>query len=320
MGGRRPKEQNKARPAPMHLLDTYSVDLGLLERILEEAKSFAEVLTRPVPHVPALKGKTVATAFFEPSTRTRLSFELAAKRLSADVISFTAKSSSTEKGESLKDTILTLVAMGADCVVLRHSASGAAALASRWASVPVINAGDGMHQHPTQALADALTILDHKGRIGGLQVAIVGDILHSRVARSGVWLLSRLGAEVVCVGPPPLLPPEPEGWPCRFSHDLDGTLPGSDVVMLLRLQMERGAGASLSSLEEYRELYGLTSERLQLLQEGALVMHPGPVNRGVEIDSEVLDSDIAVVCDQVEAGSAVRMAALYVLCSEHRAG
>lgn len=325
------------RRSVTHLLGTSGLDISLVRRILEEARSFAEVLKRPVPLVPVLRGKTVATVFYEPSTRTKLSFELAAKRLSADVLSFGAGGSSVEKGESLKDTVSTIAAMGADCIVIRHPDAGAAARVASWVDLPVVNAGDGQHQHPTQALADAFALgevlssrhgeederlgsgpafwTDQGSVFRGLRLVVVGDIAHSRVARSAVWLFDSLGARVECVGPPTLLPPATEGWPCSFGFDLDDALERADAVMVLRLQLERGASVGICSLEEYRQLYGLTAERADRLGPDVVVMHPGPVNRGVEIDVEVLESHRALVSHQVRAGLVVRMAVLYLLCT-----
>ncbi len=295
------------------LLSTEGIDRAFVERVLTEAASFEEVLRRPVPVVPVMRGITVAVAFFEPSTRTRISFELAAKRLSADVISFGATGSSVAKGESLIDTALTLRAIGAGCIVIRHPASGAPGQIAKLLDVPVINAGDGRHQHPTQALTDLFTIEKRRGIQEGLRVTIVGDIVHSRVARSAVWLFSRMGFDVVCVGPPALLPLHKEGWPCRFHSSLDDLLPETDVLMLLRMQFERGAGGRVGSAEEYRAFYGLDSKRAEALPEGALIMHPGPVNRGLEIDPAVLSMENCVVTEQVSSGLAVRMAVLYLL-------
>ncbi len=296
------------------LLETEHLDRAFVERVLAEAASFEEVLGRPVPVVPALRGKTVAVAFFEPSTRTKLSFELAAKRLSAAVISFSAAGSSVAKGESLIDTASTLRAIGADCVVVRHGSAGAAAQIARVLDVPVVNAGDGSHQHPTQALADLYTIRKHKGDREGLRVTVVGDIVHSRVARSVVRLFADVGHSVTCVGPPTLIPRFGESWPCSFHTSLDDVLPETDVLMLLRVQFERGAGAAIGSPEEYRRRYCIDAARRELLAEGALIMHPGPVNRGIEVSSDVLDSEECVVTEQVSSGVAVRMAVLYLLC------
>jgi aspartate carbamoyltransferase catalytic subunit len=275
---------------------------------------------RPIKKSPALRGRTVVNLFFEDSTRTRISFEAAAKRLSADVINFAAKGSSLSKGESLKDTALTLEAMGADAVVIRHEASGAPhRLAnSGWVNSHVVNAGDGTHEHPTQALLDAFTIRRHLGDIDGRRVAIVGDVLHSRVARSNALLLSTLGADVTLVAPPTLLPVGVESWPVSTSYDLDATLPKSDVVMMLRVQRERmnlSGGGYFPSAREYSRRYGLDARRMAQMPDDALVMHPGPMIRGMEISADVADSDRSVIVEQVTNGVAVRMAVLYLLLS-----
>ena len=281
---------------------------------------------RAIPRVPALRGKTVVSLFFEDSTRTRLSFETAARRLSADVMTFSASSSSVNKGESLRDTIQTIEAMGIDAVVIRHSGSGVPWQVARWLDGPsVVNAGDGWHEHPTQALLDCYTIRrerlarggarapDGHPPLEGVQIAIVGDVRHSRVARSDVLAFTSLGAEVTLVAPPTLLPPSLVGWPVHVSHDLEAVLPKLDVVYLLRLQKERMVEALLPSIREYTATYGLTRQRAKLLPEGSLIMHPGPVNRGVEIAAEVADLPSSVITNQVANGVAVRMAVLYLL-------
>jgi aspartate carbamoyltransferase catalytic subunit len=268
---------------------------------------------RPIKKLPTLRGRTVVNLFFEDSTRTRISFEAAAKRLSADVINFSAKGSSVGKGESLKDTAMTLEAMGADAVVIRHSASGAPHRLAGWVKGSVVNAGDGSHEHPTQALLDAFTMRRRLGRLDGLRVAIVGDVLHSRVARSNVLLLSTLGAEVTLVGPPTLLPIAVDAWPCYVSYDLDAALPKSDVVMMLRVQQERMNAAYFPSVREYSRRYGLDAARMGMLPGHAVVMHPGPMNRGVEIAAEVADSARSTIVEQVANGVSVRMAVLYLL-------
>jgi aspartate carbamoyltransferase catalytic subunit len=283
---------------------------------------------RPIKKLPTLRGRTVVNLFFEDSTRTRISFEAAAKRLSADVINFSAKGSSVAKGESLKDTALTLEAMGADAVVIRHSASGAPQRLAGWVRGSVINAGDGAHEHPTQALLDAFTIRRKFGRsagagtrgrpssgsgLDGLRVTIVGDVLHSRVARSNVQLLHTLGAEVALVAPPTLLPVAVGSWPCSVGYDLDAALPKSDVVMMLRVQQERMNAAYFPSVREYSRRYGLDVARMAQLPEQAIVMHPGPMNRGVEIAAEVADSARSTIVEQVANGVSVRMAVLYLL-------
>ncbi len=301
--------------------------------ILDTADELARVSDRPIKKLPTLRGRTVVNLFFEDSTRTRISFEAAAKRLSADVINFSAKGSSVAKGESLKDTALTLEAMGADAVVIRHSASGAPQRLAGWVRGTVVNAGDGAHEHPTQALLDAFTIRRKFGRssrpgpagrapgsrlsggtaLDGLRVTIVGDVLHSRVARSNVWLLHTLGAEVTVVAPPTLLPVAVGTWPCSVSYDLDAALPKSDVVMMLRVQQERMNAAFFPSVREYSRRYGLDAARMAQLPEQAIVMHPGPMNRGVEIAAEVADSARSTIVEQVANGVSVRMAVLYLL-------
>ncbi len=295
-----------------HLIDVDDLDREGIERILEMARSFVEVLRRPIKKVPSLRGKTVANLFYEPSTRTRLSFELAAKRLSADVLNFTASTSSVEKGESLKDTALTLEAMGVDAVVVRHPVAGAPWLLRRWINATVLNAGDGMHAHPTQALLDLFTMRERIGDLEGKTIAFVGDILHSRVARSGIKACRAMGMEVLVVAPPTLLPPaRMEG--VEYAHDLDAALPRCDVIYMLRMQKERQQEGRVPSLEEYTRLYQLNAERMGRARPGALVMHPGPMNRGVEISGEVADAPYAAVTAQVTSGVAVRMATLFAL-------
>ncbi|HPE12396.1 MAG: aspartate carbamoyltransferase catalytic subunit [Actinobacteria bacterium] len=302
-----------------HLLSTQDVTQSEALAILDTARELAQVADRPVKKLPTLRGRTVVNLFFEDSTRTRISFEAAAKRLSADVINFSAKGSSLSKGESLKDTALTLQAMGADAVVIRHQASGAAhRLAnSDWIHGAVINAGDGTHEHPTQALLDAYTMRDHlrdgQGSLEGLNVVIVGDVLHSRVARSNVWLLDTLGADVTLVAPPTLLPVGVGQWPCRISYDLDEAIVKADVVMMLRVQMERMNAAFFPSAREYSRRYGLDVPRMSSLPDHAIVMHPGPMNRGMEIAADVADADRSVILDQVTNGVHIRMAVLYLL-------
>ncbi len=297
-----------------HLLSTQDVTQSEALAILDTARELAQVADRPVKKLPTLRGRTVVNLFFEDSTRTRISFEAAAKRLSADVINFSAKGSSLSKGESLKDTALTLQAMGADAVVIRHQASGAA---HRLANSAVINAGDGTHEHPTQALLDAYTMRDHlrdgQGSLEGLNVVIVGDVLHSRVARSNVWLLDTLGADVTLVAPPTLLPVGVGQWPCRISYDLDEAIVKADVVMMLRVQMERMNAAFFPSAREYSRRYGLDVPRMSSLPDHAIVMHPGPMNRGMEIAADVADADRSVILDQVTNGVHIRMAVLYLL-------
>jgi aspartate carbamoyltransferase catalytic subunit len=296
-------------------------DLSKIEAIsiLDTANELARVSDGAVKKLPTLRGRTIVNLFAEDSTRTRISFEAAAKRLSADVINFSAKGSSVSKGESLKDTAMTLQAMGADAVVIRHSASGAAQrLAdSQWMSGSVVNAGDGTHEHPSQALLDAFTIRKHlglgKSDLEGLSVAIVGDVLHSRVARSNVLLLSKLGAKVTLVAPPTLLPVGVESWPASVSYDFDSVIPFVDVVMMLRVQQERMTEMYFPNAREYSRYFGLNSDRMKSMKPGAIVMHPGPMNRGLEISAEVADSSRSVITEQVTNGVSVRMAILYVL-------
>jgi aspartate carbamoyltransferase catalytic subunit len=296
-----------------HLLSMLDVGAEDVVRILDTAESFREVGTRVIKKVPALRGRTVVNLFFENSTRTRISFELAAKRLSADVINFTTGGSSVSKGESLKDTALTLQAMGADAVVIRHASSGAPLHLTRWVHGHVLNAGDGTHEHPTQALLDLYTMREKLGRLEGLRVAIVGDVLHSRVARSLSFGLVTMGAEVTLVGPPTLIPPDAPAWGVDVSYDIDGVVPKLDVCYMLRVQTERQRLEYFPSVREYSRLFGLTSRRVGMLPEGSLIMHPGPMNRGVEIDSDVADLPQSVIEDQVTNGIAIRMALLYLL-------
>ena len=297
-----------------HLLDIE--DLGGrdgIEQVMRLTDSFVEVSARQIPKVPALRGKTIAWLFYEDSTRTRLSFETAAKRLSADTMNFSVSSSSVKKGESLLDTAKTIEAMGIDGIVVRHASAGAPHRIAGWVDASVVNAGDGWHQHPTQALLDCYTIREHLGGLEGRRIAIVGDIKHSRVARSDISAFTAMGAEVVLVAPPTLLPPNLDGWPVTVSHDLDAVLPTVDVAYLLRMQRERMTEALLPSLREYTATYGLTCRRVDLLRDDALVMHPGPMYRGVEIAAEVADLPRSVILDQVRNGVAVRMAVLYLL-------
>jgi len=301
-----------------HLLSIEDLDRSELEALLDLADNFAEIQTRDIPKVPALRGKTVVLAFFEDSTRTRTSFDLAARRLSADVINFSASSSATKKGESLRDTVETIGAMGVDAIVVRHASSGVANQIAKWTDTSVVNAGDGWHQHPTQALLDSYTILDRLGRLDGRKIAICGDIKHSRVARSNVEAFTRLGAEVVLIAPRTLLPASLDGWPVKVETDLDAVLGDLDVAYFLRIQQERLGAGAFPSVREYRTRYGLTVERAAKLRPDALIMHPGPMNRGVEIDPEVADDPRAVVLDQVSAGVPVRMAVLYRLVGPGR--
>ncbi|GAA5201955.1 aspartate carbamoyltransferase catalytic subunit [Rugosimonospora acidiphila] len=296
-----------------HLLSAADLDAATATRVLDTAAELAALSGRAVKKLPTLRGRTVVNLFYEDSTRTRISFEAAAKRLSADVINFSAKGSSVSKGESLKDTALTLQAMGADAVVIRHSASGAPHRLAAWVDGSVVNAGDGTHEHPTQALLDAYTMRSRLGRLSGLTVAIVGDVLHSRVARSNALLLHTLGASVTLVGPPTLLPVGVDAWPVKTSYDLDAVLPTADVVMALRVQRERMEDSFFPSAREYTRRYGLDIARLRRLPEHAIVMHPGPMNRGMEIAPEVADSPRSTVVEQVANGVSVRMAVLYLL-------
>ena len=302
-----------------HLLSAGELDRDQAVLILDTAAELGAVTDRSIKKLPTLRGRTVVNLFYEDSTRTRISFEAAAKRLSADVLNFSAKGSSVSKGESLKDTALTLQAMGADAVVLRHHASGAAHRLAHagWIDARVINAGDGTHEHPTQALLDAFTIRHHLaaggGDLSGLSVAIVGDILHSRVARSNVLLLTTLGARVTLVAPPTLIPVGVEQWPCDVSYDLDAVLGSMDAIMMLRVQSERMHAAYFPSALEYSRLYGLDAARMTRLPEHAIVLHPGPMNRGMEISADVADSPRAVMVEQVTNGVNVRMAVLYLL-------
>ncbi len=284
-----------------------------IDEVMALTDSFVEVSERTIPKVPALRGRTVVSLFFEDSTRTRLSFETAAKRLSADTMNFSVGTSSVKKGESLRDTIETIEAMGVDAIVVRHSSAGVPLQIARWAQSAVINAGDGWHEHPTQALLDCYTIRQRLGEVRGRRIAIVGDIRHSRVARSDIAAFTALGAEVTLVAPPTLLPPSLEGWPVTVSHDLDAVLPDIDVCYLLRMQRERMTEALIPSLREYVERFGLDGRRADRLPDHAIVMHPGPMNRGVEITAEVADRPGTVIIDQVRNGVAVRMAVLFLL-------
>ena len=296
-----------------HLLSAGDLDRDQATLVLDTASELAQVGDRSVKKLPTLRGRTVVNLFYEDSTRTRTSFETAAKRLSADVVNFAAKTSSINKGESLKDTALTLQAMGPEAVVIRHPSSGAPQRLTQWVDGAVLNAGDGTHAHPTQALLDAYTMRRRLGGIEGRTVAIVGDILHSRVARSNVWLLSELGARVRLVAPPTLLPADIGTWPVEISYDLDASLRDADAVMMLRVQRERMNDAFFPTANEYARLYGLDERRLGLMPEHAIVMHPGPMNRGMEIAARVADSPRATITEQVANGVWVRMAVLYLL-------
>jgi aspartate carbamoyltransferase catalytic subunit len=297
-----------------HLLSIDDLDLDTLTAMLDLSEQFVAVNQRDIPKVPALRGKVVASLFYEESTRTRLSFETAAKRLSCDVMTFSVAQSSVKKGESLRDTVQTIAAMGIDAIVVRHPAAGAPHRIVDWIDASVVNAGDGRHAHPTQALLDVLTLRRHRGpSLDGLRVAIVGDVRHSRVARSNVKALHLLGADVTLVGPPTLLPESLEGWPVQVSHELDDVVSETDVVMLLRMQFERQQEALFPTVREYTARYGLTEARAERLKPDALVMHPGPMNRGVELAAAVADGPASLVTEQVANGVAVRMAVLYSL-------
>ena len=296
-----------------HLLSIDQLSRQDVEQVLDTAESFREVGTRVIKKVPALRGRTVVNLFYENSTRTRISFELAAKRLSADVINFSTGGSSVVKGESLKDTALTMQAMGADAIVIRHSSSGAPHTLSKWVTASVLNAGDGTHEHPTQALLDLFTMREHFPSLDGLQVGIVGDVRHSRVARSLSRALPKMGGQVTLIGPPTLIPPEAGSWGVSVTHDLDGALGKLDVCYVLRVQTERQRRQFFPSVREYSRMFGLNSARADMLPEHALVMHPGPMNRGVEIASDVADLPRAVITDQVTNGIAVRMSLLYLI-------
>lgn len=302
---------------PRHLLSIGDLNHDQALLILDTAEELAKISDAPIKKLPTLRGRTIVNLFYEDSTRTRISFEAAAKRLSADVINFSAKGSSVSKGESLKDTALTLQAMGADAVVLRHPESGAANRLAGWTNGVVINAGDGTHEHPTQALLDAFTIRRHLGSVGsdlkGKHIAIVGDVLHSRVARSNVLLLNLLGAKVTLVAPPTLIPVGVESWPVEVSYAIDEVLPEVDAVMMLRVQSERMQNSFFPSTREYSRLFGLNLDRMNLLQKGALILHPGPMNRGLEISAECADGVQSVILEQVANGVSVRMAVLYLL-------
>ena len=301
-----------------HLLSITDLTRADIEQLHKLTDSFAEVSRRSIPKVPALRGKNVVWLFYEDSTRTRLSFEQAAKRLSADTMTFSVGSSSVKKGESLRDTVLTIEAMGVDAIVVRHGSAGVPWQIARWLGdrVNIVNAGDGWHEHPTQALLDSYTIRDERGSLDGMHIGIIGDVKHSRVARSDVLAYTALGAEVTLVAPPTLLPPSLEGWPVKVSHDLDAVLPSLDVAGLLRMQQERMTEHLVPSLREYTARYGLTLRRVDAMRDEALVMHPGPMNRGVEISAEVADLPRSVIIDQVRNGVATRMAVLYLLLGQ----
>ncbi len=315
------------KPAPVwqhhHILDVDDFSREEIELVFNTTTAMKEVLSRPIKRVPALRGKTLITLFYEPSTRTRLSFELAAKNLGADAASLSATASSVTKGESLIDTVNTLEALGADIIVMRHPNSGAPAVAAKYVKASIINAGDGWHAHPTQALLDIYTISEHKENLKGLKAVIIGDILHSRVARSNIWALTTMGMDVTLCGPPTLLPDEMgmqnhQLPPTRIEHDIERALEGADIVMLLRLQLERQQSGLLPSIREYVQLYQLTEARLKLAKPDALVMHPGPVNEEIEIAPAIVHSPQSVINEQVTNGVAVRMALLYILAGSQK--
>jgi len=296
-----------------HLLDIESLTAEEIVTVLDTARAFKAVGERTIKKVPALRGKTVVNLFIEPSTRTRISFELAEQRLSADVINFSTEASSFKKGETLKDTARNLEALNADFIVIRHSASGAPHFLSRVLDACVINAGDGAHEHPTQALLDTFTIRERKGNIAGLKVTILGDILYSRVARSDLWALTKLGAQVTLCGPSTLVPKTFEGMGCRVTYDVDEAIRDADIVNLLRIQHERQRKTMFPSINEYTQLFGLNKERLAKAKPDALIMHPGPINRGVEIDSDIADCGRSLILEQVTNGLAVHMAVLFLI-------
>jgi aspartate carbamoyltransferase catalytic subunit len=296
-----------------HLLGLEGVSREDITLILDTADSFYEVLQRDIPQVPTLRGRTIVNLFFENSTRTRMSFELAEKRLSANPLNFSTSTSSVAKGESLRDTMRNIEAMKIDMVVVRHGAAGAPSFLTRCTDAAIVNAGDGLHEHPTQALLDMMTIRRKLGKLDGLKVAIIGDVLHSRVARSNAWGMKTMGMDVTLCGPPTLLPQHPDVLGVRVTDSMDAALSGANVVMLLRLQLERQGAGLFPSIREYRERYGLDLDKLNKLPGDIVVMHPGPINRGIELASNVADSDKSVILDQVTNGVAVRMAVLFLL-------
>lgn len=296
-----------------HLLGIQNLTVSEITTVLDTAESFYEISTREVKKVPTLRGKTIINLFFEPSTRTRSSFELAAKRLSADIVNFNLNASSAAKGETFKDTILNLEAMNPDAIIIRHSCSGASHYASTFSQSNIINAGDGSHEHPTQALLDAFTMRQEKKDFQNLKVVIVGDILHSRVARSNIFLLRKMGARITLVGPPSLLPEEFKKFGVEIDFNLDHAVKGADVIMMLRIQMERQTKNFFPSIREYRNLYSLSAQRFGRAKKNAIIMHPGPINRGVELTADMADCAKSVILKQVENGIAVRMAVLYLL-------
>ena len=303
-----------------HLLGLEGVPKEDIVRILDTAESFREVLDRPIKKLPTLRGITVLNLFYEPSTRTRISFELAQKRLSADTVNFTPSTSSVKKGESLRDTVQNIEAMKIDMVVVRHQSSGVPYYLTTCLDANIVNAGDGMHEHPTQGLLDMFTIRHKHGKLAGLRVVLVGDIKHSRVIRSNIWGLKTMGASVALCGPQTLLPAEVEKFGCDVYTNIDKALEGADVVNIMRIQLERQQAGLFPSQREYTNLFGITKERLKRLNRNYTIMHPGPMNRGVEISSEVADGDHSVILDQVTNGQAVRMAALYLLSGRKEEG
>jgi aspartate carbamoyltransferase catalytic subunit len=296
-----------------HLLDIQGLEAHEILTVLDTAKTFKAVGERAIKKVPALRGKTVVNLFVEPSTRTRISFELAAQRLTADIVNFSVEASSLKKGETLKDTARNLEALNADIIIIRHGAAGAPHFLTRFLNSSVINAGDGAHEHPTQALLDLFTIREKKGTIEGLNVTILGDILYSRVARSNIWALLKLGAKVTLCGPSTLVPRVFEQMGCRVTYNLEEAIEGADIINLLRIQHERQRKSMFPSLGEYTSLFGLNKHRLEMTKPDALIMHPGPINRGVEIDSDVADCSRSVILEQVTNGLAVRMAVLFLI-------
>ena len=302
-----------------HLLGLEGMSREDIELILDTAASFKEILERPIPKVPTLRGKTIVNLFFEASTRTRISFELAEKRLSADTVNFSKVTSSVQKGETLKDTARNIEAMKIDMVVMRHSAPGAPHFLARCLDVPILNAGDGAHEHPTQALLDMYTLRERYGTLEGLNVVIVGDITHSRVARSDIWGLKTMGASVTLCGPSTLLPLEVDAFGVKVSYNIDDAIQQADVIYVLRIQLERQTSGLFPSLREYHQNFGITKERLEPLEKKVTIMHPGPINRGIELASDVADGEHSVILDQVLNGVAVRMAVLYLLSGEEGA-
>ncbi|MFH1230892.1 MAG: aspartate carbamoyltransferase catalytic subunit [Planctomycetota bacterium] len=296
-----------------HLLGLEELSSTEINHILDTAESFKEISTRNIKKVPTLRGKVVVNMFIEPSTRTKMSFSLAAKRLSADVVDFSPSTSSLSKGETLKDTARNIEAMGIDIVIIRHTSPGAPHMLSRIINASVINAGDGAHEHPTQGLLDIFTMREQKGKIKGLKVAVVGDILHSRVARSNIWGLTKLGAEVIAVGPPTLIPLQLRDLGVKISYNLDKIIPEVDVINILRIQLERQRSKFFPTVREYARLFGINSERLKNAKKDVMIMHPGPINRGVEITPEIADGQQSVILRQVTNGLSVRMAVLYLV-------